>query len=880
MADNIGESIGSLYVEVQARTEKLQRELLELREKVSKSAKEISAVANVRPNLDDRLLRMKISDLRKEHARLKAQLEKQIQMDVRADSLTGLKRQIGDVEKVMRDAGVSIQQIPKGVEDSAKKSLTSIRSFSSSVKDFIVGNLATIGVFVGVQQFLQRTGEAIKLAKEQAKAEAQVEQAIRQTGQAAGFTAQQLFREASALQEATGVGDEVSLQRVTKQLLTFTNVVGDNFIRAQKAVLDLNAVINEGNVSSLSTQSIQLGKALENPVQGISALTRSGITFTDQQKELIKSLAESGKMFAAQSIILDEIEAKYGGQAKALAGAEAGAMQMSAAFGDFLERAGKRLLPFLETANGFLTRFFNNLLSDAPRKFADQVSEMNRSALDQVSKFDQLVFIYEDLRGATKLTAGEQKLLKETIGDLQKLYPSYLKNIDLEAGKLGDVQKAFTDARLSLQKYLEQRVQLAVLQNKESELVNIVSEISNLEQGRRRFKAEVENALNTGIFNGVRFEDQQQLQQAIDLAEQQLESFTGGRLAFVENQKKMLQEEIADLQKITAELFEAPADAKNGDDKAGITIPVKLEPTGELDIKDQRTAFEKAFGTVSEAQKKVFDELKFGAQGYLGYRIAQIQLETEEFIKAGAVKADAEALAIQRIKGLYNEYFAYLDKAGEEKLTRDQERLAELAAAQEENFDFISAGFESFSDGFETMMQDIRISSDAANSALEKGFIAMANTFIAQVQRMAAEWAAFQLLQSAASAFGIALPGKLLGKAAEAAAGATGGRFAGTPAGVKRMATGGSFIVPPGFQGDSYPLFVQSGERVSVTPAGQVAQMDAGWGQIRNAIEALNLNLMTHRSKFEFRANIEGALKGRDLELSYDRQKRVSGKIR
>jgi hypothetical protein len=36
-------------------------------------------------------------------------------------------------------------------------------------------------------------------------------------------------------------------------------------------------------------------------------------------------------------------------------------------------------------------------------------------------------------------------------------------------------------------------------------------------------------------------------------------------------------------------------------------------------------------------------------------------------------------------------------------------------------------------------------------------------------------------------------------------------------------ASGADFIVPPGFQNDSYPMRVQSGERVQVTPAGQAA---------------------------------------------------------
>jgi hypothetical protein len=69
----------------------------------------------------------------------------------------------------------------------------------------------------------------------------------------------------------------------------------------------------------------QLGKALEDPVTGINAMTRSGVSFTDQQKEMIKSLAESGDLLGAQTIILDELAGQYGGVARAEAEGFAGA---------------------------------------------------------------------------------------------------------------------------------------------------------------------------------------------------------------------------------------------------------------------------------------------------------------------------------------------------------------------------------------------------------------------------------------------------------------------------------------------------------------------------------------------------------------------------
>ncbi len=62
------------------------------------------------------------------------------------------------------------------------------------------------------------------------------------------------------------------------------------------------------------------------------------------------------------------------------------------------------------------------------------------------------------------------------------------------------------------------------------------------------------------------------------------------------------------------------------------------------------------------------------------------------------------------------------------------------------------------------------------------------------------------------------------------------------------MASGGSFIVPQGYPADSYPLLVESGERVSVTPAGSVGSQDRLLSSIDNrlrALETLNKNLIS-----------------------------------
>ncbi|MQQ09110.1 hypothetical protein GFB49_11645 [Epibacterium sp. SM1979] len=179
--------------------------------------------------------------------------------------------------------------------------------------------------------------DVIGLYDEQARAEAKVAQAVRQTGGAAGFTAAQLNEQASALQDLTRFGDEDILNKVTAQLLTFGNVSGQIFTDAQSLALDLATTLD----GDLQSASIMLGKALNDPVKGLSAMSRAGITFSETQAEVIKDLAKTGDIAEAQRLILDEIATYYGGQAAAARDAGAGIVDAwSNTWGDVKEIVG------------------------------------------------------------------------------------------------------------------------------------------------------------------------------------------------------------------------------------------------------------------------------------------------------------------------------------------------------------------------------------------------------------------------------------------------------------------------------------------------------------------------------------------------------------
>ena len=147
-----------------------------------------------------------------------------------------------------------------------------------------------------------------------------VEAVIAATGGAAGRSADQLREQARQIASTTLESTEGILQ-AQQVLLTFRNVQGDVFDRAVKASADLAAAMG-GDVVGATRQ---LARALEDPINGVTALTRSGTVFTQEQREVIKALVETGREAEAQGLILAELEAQYGGVAVAAAQGLAGA---------------------------------------------------------------------------------------------------------------------------------------------------------------------------------------------------------------------------------------------------------------------------------------------------------------------------------------------------------------------------------------------------------------------------------------------------------------------------------------------------------------------------------------------------------------------------
>jgi hypothetical protein len=187
----------------------------------------------------------------------------------------------------------------------------------------------------------------------------QTDAVLKSTGNAANVTAGHVGELADALSQKAGVDDEV-IQAGENMLLTFKNIrneVGrgnDIFDQATVATVDLAAgmAAASGGEVDLKASSIQLGKALNDPIAGLTSLTRVGVQFSEQQRLQIERMVESGNMLGAQKIILAEVTSQFQGSAEANATASG---KMRVAFENLAEAVGKALAPAISTLIGWLT---------------------------------------------------------------------------------------------------------------------------------------------------------------------------------------------------------------------------------------------------------------------------------------------------------------------------------------------------------------------------------------------------------------------------------------------------------------------------------------------------------------------------------------------
>jgi hypothetical protein len=221
-----------------------------------------------------------------------------------------------------------------------------------------IGTGLTVGLTLPIVAF---GVSAVKSAMEAEKAMAELDAVLKSTGGAAGMTRDELTKMATALQRVTMFSDE-EIIKGQSMLLTFTKIGKDVFPMTTEAMLNMAQ-----KFGGVDQAAIQLGKALNDPIKGVTALQRVGVAITKQQKEQIEAFMATGDIAKAQKVILKELEIEFGGLARAMGDTTEGKLkQFMNALDDLKEAFGKQFLPMITELAVGLTDLINKFNDMSP----------------------------------------------------------------------------------------------------------------------------------------------------------------------------------------------------------------------------------------------------------------------------------------------------------------------------------------------------------------------------------------------------------------------------------------------------------------------------------------------------------------------------------
>lgn len=305
----------------------------------------------------------------------------------------------------------TITAYTKQFEIGLKNAQNSVTKLGNTVKE-VTGILKNAFVVVGIAASIKSVtdfGKAcVQSATEATKGYNILDNVVKTTGADAWTSTQQLEESSKKLSTSTNYS-VTEIQKAQSVLLGFTTITGESFEEASKAVLDMATVMSMDLTNAVQT----VGKALDDPIKGLDSLRRQGFAFTDEQKEELKSLVDSGKKIEAQKIILDTLAISYGGAAEA--GQDSFAKQKHSAE-NFTETIGGKLLPTMQLIAKSNAKLLDNLakfiskldfsqiesfIEQSQKLFDDfgsQISDAFENNIDEDTIYNALNFVYKALQ--------------------------------------------------------------------------------------------------------------------------------------------------------------------------------------------------------------------------------------------------------------------------------------------------------------------------------------------------------------------------------------------------------------------------------------------------------------------------------------------------
>jgi hypothetical protein len=350
----------AIYNAAKEQIDVIKKTEIEKIAEVKKGIQEQIAAVKAMPGLDKSVMQEQIRAIKD---------NEQIKIDVIKSGAKLQEAAIKDMaNKQVKTVNDLAKKQVKAFQDAGKKSLQSIKEFAKGaaqellgmdqVLSAIAGGPTAIGKFVvdiGKQVVSTLNDWNVK-ALDTIKVQETLKAVIKSSGAEAWTTASQLNQLAREQSNITGkTRDEIT--QMQSVLLGFRNVTKDVFGDATQAAIAMSAVMG----GDLRGAANALGKALDVPSQGLTALTRQGFRFTEQQKAMVVELEKAGKLQEAQRIILGEVEAAFSGAANSTNSAIKAQVAFNNAVTDFQTNIGKKMSGFFEVWNKGWSTFFSGL---------------------------------------------------------------------------------------------------------------------------------------------------------------------------------------------------------------------------------------------------------------------------------------------------------------------------------------------------------------------------------------------------------------------------------------------------------------------------------------------------------------------------------------
>lgn len=375
----------------------------------------------------------------------------------------------------------------------ATRTLNDLAGAAGRTEKQVGGLTGAMGKFAAA--FAASTAAALLFNKmlqetiEAQRAMAQLEAVVRSTGGAAGYTANQLADLAGEMQGLTTYSDE-AIMSAQSMLLTFTRIGHDVFPAATSAVADLATAMG----GDLKGAAIQIGKALNDPITGITALTRVGVSFSESQKSVIKDLVETGRAAEAQRMILKELTTEFGGSAAAARDTLGGALKaLNNAFGELFEGSKGSTAAIVDSINSVTKAL--PAAGSATNRF---LFEFNKMLLDATVGWQKFLNLFRNDPGFTEAIDKFRKerflVISGLAADLEKA-SQFTKPVGAGgAGAAGDgAQKLKEDAReltLALQGQLDVQNALNAAFGKSSFEIDRITVVQKILNEQKKFAAE------------------------------------------------------------------------------------------------------------------------------------------------------------------------------------------------------------------------------------------------------------------------------------------------------------------------------------------------------------------------------------------------------